>query len=150
MKGKEKLEKLMIDLLRINPSETNLNFYNQIAENLEDFDIVDHFHQIRKDNEDGGLAFEVMLFNKDVIHDIVITKTNVNYISVTIDKVNMAYLETKYSEETNENGIVSIVDKLKFTISYGGEFKLVYEASIKKFEELLRIKSNLLKTALQS
>lgn len=142
------LKELKQNLLRINPSEINLKYYDHITESLSDFNSIDKFYQIRKDTEDEGLAFEVMLFDNKIIHDIVITKTNVNYNSVAINKINMAYLEVKYSEESDENGLQKIIDKLKFTISFGAEGELSYETSTKKFEELLTIKSNLLKIIL--
>ena len=150
MTGKELFEKLLIDFIRIVPSTINLKYFQEIQETLKDFWIIDYFHQLKKNDKGDGLALEVMFFNNNLLHDIVLTRTNISFITIMTSGINMAYLETFYSENENEKGEISTIDKLKFTISYGGEFnRLVYNTDMKRFTELIRIRTNLLKIIIQ-
>jgi hypothetical protein len=146
MKGKDLLIQLRANLPRIGASEKNLQFYNEITETLNNFEILDSFHQLKKNDKGSGLALEVMMFNNELLHDIVITKTEIDFISVKTNCVNMAFIETSFGETRNENEEISIIDNLKLTISYGGDMRtLGYNAEVKKFTEFIRIKNNLLK-----
>ena len=150
MNGEQLFENLLPNLLRVGPSELNLIFFKEIQKDLQSIEVIDFFHQLKKNDKGEGLAFEVMMFDKKTLYDIVITKTNVDYITVLMSSLNMTYIETTFGEVKNDKGEVSIVDKLKFTISYGGDLRtLAYLTDTKKFPEINRIKSNLLKTITQ-
>jgi hypothetical protein len=147
MNGKQLFEKLEPNLLRIGAAEQNLVFFQEIQMNLQNVEVIDHFHQIKKNDKGDGLAFEIMFFDKHFIYDIVITKSNVDFVTVLLSCVNMTYIETNFSHFKNNKGEVNIVDKLQFTISYGGDLRrLVYVMDTKRFTEMHRIKNNLLKT----
>lgn len=150
MTGKELFEKLLPNLLRIGPEEKNLQLYQEIKETLNDFLIIDSFHQLKKNNQGDGLAFEVMLYDKNLIHDIVITRTTIEFITILIGSVNMTDIETDYKVNKNEKGEISVIDNLEFTISYGGGLRtLVYITDTKRFTEMNRIRTNLLKIITQ-
>lgn len=147
MNGQQLFETLLPNLLRVGPSEQNLIFFREIQKSLQSVEVIDVFHQLKKNDKGEGLAFEVMMFDKRTLYDIVITKTNVDYITVLMTSVNMTYIETTFGEVKNDKGEVSVVDKLKFSISYGGDLRtLAYLTDTKRFAEINRIKNNLLKT----
>lgn len=147
MNGQQLFEQLIENLLRIGPSEKNLFFYREIQKSLLNVNVIDHFYQLKKNDKGEGLAFEIMLFDNNYIYDIVFTRTTVDYISVLINSVNMAYVETNYGQTKNEKGEITVIDKLQFSISYGGDLRtLVYVMDTKRFTEIHRIKNNLLKT----
>lgn len=147
MTANQLFEELRPNLLRINASEKNFNFYKEIQFSLKSIDIIDHFHQIKKNDNGEGLAFEIMFFTKDNIFDIVITRNNIDFITVQTSSVNMTYIEVNSGESKNENGELLIIDILKLTISYGGDFRhLVYKTDLKRFAEINRIKNNLTNT----
>lgn len=147
MNGQQLFEQLIENLLRIGPSEKNLVFYREIQKSLLNVNVIDHFYQLKKNDKGEGLAFEIMFFDNNYIYDIVFTRTTVDYISVLINSVNMAYVETNYGQTKNEKGEITVIDKLQFSISYGGDLRtLVYVMDTKRFTEIHRIKNNLLKT----
>lgn len=150
MTGKELLDELLPSLLRIGPTEKNLFLYHEIKETLNDFQIIDFFQQIKKNDLANGLALEVMIFNKNLLHDIVVTSTTVDLMSILTDRIISTFVETVFEETKNENGEISIKDKLKLSITYGTERMLVeYITDIKRFKEINRINTNLLKTISQ-
>ncbi|MEY2792295.1 MAG: hypothetical protein RJA76_287 [Bacteroidota bacterium] len=147
MNGQQLFEQLYENLLIIGPSEKNLVFYNEIKMSIFNINIIDHFYQLKKNDKGEGLAFEIMFFDNNYIYDIVFTRTTVDYITVLINSVNMAFVETNYGQIKNEKGEITIIDKLQFSISYGGDLRtLVYVMEIKRFSEIHRIKNNLLNT----
>jgi hypothetical protein len=147
MNGQQLFEQLIENLLRIGPSEKNLVFYQEIQKSLLNVNVIDHFYQLKKNDKGEGLAFEIMFFDNNYIYDIVFTRTTVDYITVLINSVNMAFVETNYGQNKNEKGEITIIDKLQFSISYGGDLRtLVYVMDTKRFSEIHRIKNNLLKT----
>ena len=121
-------------------------FYQEIQKSLLNVNVIDHFYQLKKNDKGEGLAFEIMFFDNNYIYDIVFTRTTVDYITVLINSVNMAFVETNYGQNKNEKGEITIIDKLQFSISYGGDLRtLVYVMDTKRFSEIHRIKNNLLK-----
>lgn len=146
MTGKELFEELLPGFLTIEPSEKNHKFYQGIKKSLAEFEITDSFHQIKKNEQAEGFSFEVMIFNHELLHDIVFTKTTVDFLTVSIDSINTAEIETVYAEKTYDDEETIITDILTLTISYGGDRKgIVYKTETKRFTEMLRIKTNLLK-----
>jgi|GEM_PF-3091400 len=146
MTGKELFDELLPDFMTILPSEKNLKFYQVIKKTLKDFEIVDLFYQRRKNECAEGFNFEIMLFSHELLHDFLFTKTTVSFLTVSIGSINTAEIETIYSEKTYENEDTIITDNLTFTISYGGDRQgIIYKTATKRFSEMLRIKSNLLK-----
>jgi len=146
MTGKELFEELQPFFLTIIPSEKNFKFYQGIKKSLSEFEIIDLFHQVKKDEQGEGFSFEVMIFNHEMLHDILFTKTTVDFLTVSIDSINTAEIETVYSEKTYDDNEIVITDNLTMTISYGGDRKgIVYRTDTKRFSEMLRIKTNLLK-----
>lgn len=147
MTGKELLDKFLPNLLRIGPSEKNLELYQETKEMFRDFQVVDYFQQIKKNERGDGLALEMMLFDKEFVHDIVITRTTIDHITVLTNSITTAFIRTSFGESKNEKGEISNMDILTFTISIGGDLRaLSYISDTKKFTEFQRIKTNLLKT----
>ena len=145
MTGQDLFAKLFSTLLKIGPSEKNLELYQQIQSSLSDFVLVDSFYQLKKNNKAEGLALELMLFNKQEILDIVFTRTTTDFITILTKSVNMVYIETSFGENVNAQGQTTSVDMLNFTISQGDNSRtLVYSMEIKRFSEINKIKANLL------
>lgn len=145
MKGKALLEQLLPTLLRVGPSEKNIELYKEVQESLKDFEIVDVFHQLKRNDRGDGLAFEIMMFNDQQIYDLVVTPMTIDLITVLVKNLNMCYIETSYGPTTNEKGVIVLTDMLRFTISYGGDSRtLMYSTEVKRFTEINRIKNNLL------
>lgn len=145
MTGKDFFEELEVEVSRIGITQQNFLVFQEIKKSLSDFEIVDLFAQIKKNDKGEGLALETMLFDENVIHDIVFTRTTADYITIPLDKIKVIYLESSYKEETDETN-ASNLDKARLTISYGGELKLQYTTVAKRLSDLLRIKNNLIKT----
>jgi hypothetical protein len=147
MTGQQLLTNLLPSLIRIGPSEKNIELYQEIQNSFSDFIIIDSFNQIRRSHMVEGLALEIMFFNKEKIVDIVISSSTINFIIALTKKVNMVYIETSYIEVRNEAGIlVKQVDALNFTISYGEDKPrtLIYNAEVKRFDDVNRIQNSLL------
>lgn len=150
MNGQKLLEDLIPSLLRIGPSKQNQIFFKEIQKSLQSNEFIDFFHQLKKNEKGEGLAFEVMMFDKRTIHDIVITKTNIDYITVLMKTVNKIDIEATFDEVKNESGEVSLVDKLKLSISYGSDLGVLgYLTDTKRFPEINRIKDKLINTISQ-
>ncbi len=143
MTGKNILGDRNVDLLNIGASKSTLIRYAQIADSLENFNVIDHFYQIRKSDTGDGLAFEVMIFNQRIIHDIVVTSHEIEYISVLLKAVNSTIFTSSF-ELSKELGTKS--DSANLTISYGGDLKeLHYVTNNERFDDLLRVKNTLMK-----
>lgn len=145
MNGKAFFDDVEIELSRIGITQQNFSLYQQLRISLADFSIIDFFGQIKKNDKGEGLALEMMFFDKKVIHDIVITRTTLDFITVPLNKIKLVYLESSYDEEVKDNNATNR-DKVRLSISYGGELKLFYTATTKRFKDLLRIKQNLIQT----
>lgn len=145
MKGNQLLEKLIPIFVRIGPSDKNLELYQEIQKNLINFDIVDSFNQLKKNNKGEGLALEIMMFNDKIIHDIVFTRSTVVYYTILIENIKSISIDSNFGENISENGDQNLIDNLQFTITHGDDLKLFYVTDTKKFIEFSRIKSELLK-----
>lgn len=150
MTGHELFEKLKPTFLRVGPNEKTEELYAEISASLNEFNIIDTFFQLKKNEKGQGLALEVMLFDDDLIHDIVITQTTTEHITVLTKNVNVCSIETNFGISTNDKGEKTETDLLHFRISYGVALNvLVYKTDIKRFSELVKIKSNLLRAIIK-
>lgn len=144
MTADELLEQLKINLVRINTSERNFFMYDALIKSFQNIVIIDSFFQIKKNDKGDGLAFELMFFSEKSIYDIVITRSNIDYITVNMRSVSSSSIETNFGESKNEIGEQIVNDLLKFSITYGGDFRqLIYSTDTKRFEEINRLNINL-------
>lgn len=140
------LEEKKLNLARINASSKNFELYEEIQNSLKSFTIIDKFSQIRKSEQGDGLALEIMIFNEKELHDIVISRTTIQQITIQISNINLIEMESVYGEITNEEGELTVSDNLELKISYGSNIRLVhYNADLKHFSEFNRIRFNILK-----
>ena len=146
MTGQELLQKLLPTLVRIGPSEKNVELYNEIQFSLSNFVFVDSFNQLRRSSIAEGLSLEILMFNATKIHDIVISRSTISFISVLTKNVSMTYIQTNYGPVQNAAGLSTMTDVLNFTIAYGDDKPrtLVYATDVKRFNEINRIQNNLL------
>jgi len=146
MTGQELLANLYPTLLRIAPSDKNVELYREIQDSLSRFEIVDSFSQLRRSTTAEGLSLEILLFNDKKVHDIVISRTTISFISVITKSINMAFIQTSYGHITNATGQSTLIDSLNLTISYGDDKPrtLIYATEVKRFSDINRIQNNLL------
>ena len=146
MTGYNFLGSLFPKLITIEPTEKTIEIYGEIQSSLQDFNLIDSFFQIIKNVKGEGLALELMFFDSYIINDVVFTQNTVEYITLLIEKINFVSINTSYGQITNEQGQKSEVDSLNLVITAGDEEKgLQYSTQIKRFSELFRIRTNLLK-----
>ena len=145
MTAQKFLSSLFEVLLRIQPSQKNIELFKEIENSFSNVLIINSFHQLKKSSRADGLELEIMFYNEKFIYDIVFTSTTVDFITVLTKSVNMLYIETIFGENEDLNGLRSKSDILKFTISYGGDMRtLVYQTDVKRFSEINNIKNEIL------
>lgn len=141
----EYLEDIELNLARINASTKNFDLYKEIRNSLKNFNIIDQFSQIKKSEHGDGLAFEIMFFNEEVLHDIVISRTTIHHITVQISSINITEMESAFGESVNEEGEATVTDNLEMKISYGSNLRTVhYITDLKHYSEMSRIRNNIL------
>lgn len=145
MTAQKFLSSLFEVLIRIQPSQKNIELFKEIENSFSNVLIINSFHQLKKSSRADGLELEIMFYNEKFIYDIVFTSTTVDFITVLTKSVNMLYIETIFGENEDLNGLRSKSDILKFTISYGGDMRtLVYQTDVKRFSEINNIKNEIL------
>ncbi len=146
MTGKEFLDNQLSSVVKIGVSDKTISLWQEIRKGLSNFIIVDSFAQIRKDEKVEGLALELLLFNKEYLIDIVVSRKNIYYTTILLKSI----VEIEINNSYDDLGLFlnfSDSDTVKLSIGYGGgEKKIIYISDSKKFEDFLRIKENLLNT----
>jgi hypothetical protein len=139
-------EKILFDnkenLYRIGPNTQVIDRYSEIGQSLNSFECLDSFVQLRRNAQGGGLALEMMLFNKDIIHDIVITNINIIFVSVRIKSITNIKFITAVNQQPN---IINQLPYETITLHLSTDINVIlnYSTDGKRFNEFMRIKKTL-------
>jgi hypothetical protein len=139
MTGKEILNSIVqSEISIINISENNINKLNEIINSLKEFQVLDYFHQLKKDDSGDGLACEIMMFDKQLVVDLVISRNEISFSTMVIKAIKKITLDI---EKEDENSLENI---LKFRLCLLDKTSLFYNTDLKRLPDILRIKNNLL------
>jgi hypothetical protein len=148
MKGNILLEELLPTLQRVGTTDKNIQLYKEIQNSINNFEIIDSFYQLKRNDKGEGLAFEIMLFNEHYVYDIVVTSATIDLNIALVKNVSGCQISSSYGPVKDENGANVLTDLLTLVILFEGEPKtLYYLTEVKRFPDVIRIKNNLLKTA---
>jgi hypothetical protein len=147
MKGSQFFDGLIQTFERIIPSKKCYEFFSEIQKDLSDVEILDSFYQLKKDDKGSGLALEIILFDTQLVYDIVFTSNSLDLINVPIKGINSISINAIQEVNLLPENKASVTDKLSLTINTNDaqSLQLEYKSDTKKFSEFNRLRTNLSK-----
>jgi hypothetical protein len=147
MVASELFNQYLKNFLLINPTDKNRDLYIDIKDSYKNFEIIDHFSQLKNNAQKPGLAFELMFFNSKYIIDFGFTSQTMNYSVLPCREIKRIFLGANYNNPGFNLPGFPVTDYLTLRIFYGDEAAncFFYETEMKRFSELLKVKNNLLR-----